>query len=160
MESKPKIVHNIFDKERFSAVQNISRQLIANFNNDTDDRVFIDGRNVKIISDLAFEVLPLAEVIFNCKLTYMHSVLVEYEGEFASLGIHKDHSEDLKLLDIAISQEFLWPITVDNVEYTFEENCALAFESGKLMHERKSNINMRGKKVSMLLLYYSEIGNN
>jgi hypothetical protein len=157
MALKPQIIHNIFDKERFSAVKSLCKQLIDNFNNESDNRLFIDGRHVKIISDFALEVLPLAEIVFNCKLKYMHSALVEYEGEFASLGIHKDQAENLKLLDIAISQDFLWPITVDNVEYTFGENCALAFESGKLMHERVSTIDMKNKKVSMLLLYYSEI---
>jgi hypothetical protein len=157
MEFIPQVIHNVFDEERFKAIKNICKQLIDDSIKEPGTRIFIDGRHVKIISDLAIETLPLAENIFNCKLKYMHSALVEYEGEFARLGKHKDHAENLKLLDIAISQDFKWPISVNNIDYIFDENCALAFESGKLMHERLETIKMRNKKVSMLLLYYAEI---
>lgn len=156
--SKIHKVENIFTDERFLEIKKKCMDLISqqNIPEDPKDRIFIDGRHEKTIQDIAYEVLPLANKIFKSNLKYAHSALIQYIGDRSRLGKHKDHNEKIKLIDIGIDKEVDWPILIDGKEYVCEENCALAFDSGKLFHERVRTDLMKNKKVSMLMLYYLE----
>ena len=156
----PVIIENVFDNKRFLFVKNELQKIIEKTEKETRGRTVIDAeeRSNYFLKMLGQELLPLAKTIFKKDNLYSSkTVFAHYEKKNGVLLKHKDFQEDIHLIDICIYEGVPWGIVVENVEYIFNENCAVAFESGKLEHWRKPNPDPENNITGVLLCYYTEL---
>lgn len=151
----PVIVNGIFSNERLLEITNYFNELVSRSGIQKDKRTIFDSINNPILKMLGQELLPIAKNVFNNNNIYsIKTTFAHYEGNQGVLKRHIDKQEDVLLLDICIYENVPWGIVIDNKNYYFSINSAVAFESGKLEHWRNPNPDPVNNKTGVLLAYF------
>jgi hypothetical protein len=155
---QPVMIDNVFSDKRFSELLEYFKSLIFVSGIEQGSRTMFDSINNPILQMLGQELLPIAkkafnnENIFSVKTTFAH-----YEGIQGILRKHKDKQPDTMVIDVCMYEDIPWGIVIEDKDYIFPVNSAVAFKSGQVDHWRKPNPDPKNNKTGVLLAYYNEL---
>jgi len=91
----------------------------------------------KKLTKFAEKLVPVARKIFDdSTLKPTYSVILTY-GKDSHLTFHKDQNACVYTIDYCVSANVVWPLVVEEKEFSIPEGQALAFMGGHDLHGRR-----------------------
>lgn len=155
---EPVVIDKVFDDKRFNDLLEYFKNLVFTSRIEQGQRTIFDSVNNPILQMLGQELLPIAKKvfgldnIFSVKTTFAH-----YEGEQGVLAKHKDKQSETMVIDVCMYEDIPWGIVIEDKEYIFPVNSAVAFKSGLVEHWRNPNPDPKNNKTGVLLAYFNEL---
>ena len=156
-ESIPKVVSNIFDKERFIYLQEYfkSHPQLNSLEYDHYGSKRIDSFDDPVIFQCLKDLTEFAKYHFNKKdIVHTYGIFAEYSGTGAQLEEHKDVGPCTYTIDIEIYHETPWDLIIEGKRYKFNENEAVLFLANDQDHWKEEFPNPETNKVGILLLHW------